>query len=130
VSSESIPTPEGRAGPAEFRASVRADLANALVRLNRELYGRGPTKAKAYVNEDVVVVVMEDALSQVERSLLAEGEADAVGYIREHTGEIKREPFVEAVERITGRRVRGFVTGFNLEPPMVIDTFALEPEAP
>jgi uncharacterized protein YbcI len=107
--------------------AVRAELATAMVQLNRELYGRGPTRARVSIAHDAVVVVLEDALTTIERALLAEGQPKMVGEIRERTGTIKREPFVRAVEEITGRRVRGFVTGFNEDPPIVIDTFILEP---
>jgi uncharacterized protein YbcI len=110
--------------------TVRARLATAMVQLNREFYGRGPTRARVSMAEDAVVVVLEDALTTVERALLAEGESRMIGQIRERTGEIKRLPFVRAVEGITGRRVRAFVTGFNADPPTVIDTFILEPADP
>jgi uncharacterized protein YbcI len=107
--------------------SLRADLATAMVQLNREIYGRGPTRARVSMAEDIVVVVLEDALTAVEQALLAEGEGRMVGRIRERTGAIKRRPFVAAVERITGRTVRAFVTGFNVDPPTIIDTFVLGP---
>jgi uncharacterized protein YbcI len=106
---------------------MRAELATAMVKLNREFYGRGPTRARVSIADDTVVVALEDALTTVERALLAEGEIQMVGQIRERTGQIKREPWVQAVEEITGRRVRAFVTGFNQDPPMIIDTFVLEP---
>jgi uncharacterized protein YbcI len=109
------------------RGTLRAELATAMVRLNREFYGRGPTRARVSMADDVIVVSLEDALTTVERALLAEGEIRMIGAIRERTGTIKRAPFVQAVEEITGRRVRAFVTGFNEDPPIVIDTFILEP---
>jgi uncharacterized protein YbcI len=109
--------------------SVRSELATAMVQLNREIYGRGPTRARVSISDDAVVVVLEDALTTIERALLAEGQPKMVGEIRERTGVIKKEPFVRAVEEITGRRVRAFVTGFNEDPPIVIDTFVLEPRA-
>lgn len=114
-------------GDRAVSGTVRAELATAMVRLNREFYGRGPTRARVNIADDAVVVVLEDALTTVERALLAEGEPRMIGQIRERTGEIKRVPWIRAVEEITGRRVRAFVTGFNEDPPTIIDTFVLEP---
>ena len=116
-----------RNGDHSVPGTVRSELATAMVQLNREFYGRGPTRARVNIADDAVVVVLEDALTTVERALLAEGEIRMIGQIRERTGLIKKEPFVSAVEEIMGRRVRAFVTGFNQDPPIVIDTFILEP---
>jgi uncharacterized protein YbcI len=123
-----VPAHYHRDGDHTAPGVVRAELATAMVKLNREFYGRGPTRARVSMGDDVIVVILEDALTTVERALLAEGEIRMIGAIRERTGAIKRAPFVQAVEQITGRRVRAFVTGFNQDPPIIIDTFVLEPD--
>ena len=36
------------------RGSMRADISNAMVGLKKGFYGRGPTKAKTYLNDNYV----------------------------------------------------------------------------
>jgi hypothetical protein len=38
-------------------------ISNALVRIQREYLGRGPTKARAMIRDNVVVMLMEDTLT-------------------------------------------------------------------
>src|SRR6185369_5444792 len=60
------------------RGSARSAIANAIVRLHAEHYGRGPTRARAHVAEDFVLVVLEDVFTTAERTLVAAGRADRV----------------------------------------------------
>lgn len=52
---------------------ARAEIATRIVRLHSEYYGKGPTKAKAYITEDVVVAVLEETFTKAERTLGARG---------------------------------------------------------
>ena len=61
---------------------MRAAIANGIVRLQAEYYGRGPTKSKAYITEDLVVVVLEESFTRAERTLVERGEKDAIQQIR------------------------------------------------
>src|SRR5258706_453589 len=47
--------------------SVAADISNAVVRLLSDYTGRGPTKARTYLHEDLVSVVLRDTLTKGER---------------------------------------------------------------
>jgi len=52
---------------------LSAAICNAVVRIQREFLGRGPTTARASVRGDIVVVLMQDTLTKAERSLAADG---------------------------------------------------------
>ena len=49
----------GGGPPRESGGSLRTQLANAMVGLKKQLYGRGPTAAKAWILDDYVFVVLE-----------------------------------------------------------------------
>ena len=53
------------------------DLANGVVAWYQERFGRGPTRAKAYLNSDYVLVVLGEVQSKAERTLVEQGDADS-----------------------------------------------------
>src|SRR3982751_6164354 len=59
--------------PDEPGGSVRAAVANAMVGMKKQFYGRGPTAAKAWILDDYVFVAMEGGLTRNEETLLATG---------------------------------------------------------
>ncbi|HEU4976750.1 MAG TPA: Na-translocating system protein MpsC family protein [Baekduia sp.] len=109
------------------RGSVRSAVANAIVRLHAEHYGRGPTRARAHVADDHVLVILEDVFTTAERTLIGAGHGDRVQASREAFNLALRERFTEAVETIIGRRVRAVLCQTHLDPEMAIQVFALEP---
>src|SRR5690242_8965497 len=60
------------------RGFARSAVANAIVRLHAEYYGRGPTRARAHVADDHVLVVLEDVFTTAERTLVAAGRGEHV----------------------------------------------------
>lgn len=86
------------------QGDVRANISRRIVQLHKEFYGKGPTKAKTYFNEDLVVVLMRGGFTQVEETLLQEGRGDSVMQQREDFQEVMLERFVEVIEHETGRR--------------------------
>ena len=64
--------------PHEPGGSTRAALANAMVGMKKQFYGRGPTAAKAWILDDYVFVAMEGGLTRNEETLLADGKDDLV----------------------------------------------------
>jgi uncharacterized protein YbcI len=110
------------------RGSARSALANAVVRLHAEHFGRGPTRARAHVAEDFVLVVLEDVFTTAERTLVAAGRADKVRETRAAFAEVMRERFCAAVEDAVGRRVRAYFSETHVDPEMAVELFVLEPE--
>lgn len=104
-----------------------AGVTNAIVRLHRQHYGKGPTRSKSYLLDDVLVCVMSDVLTTVERTLVAAGEHTKVRDTRFAFEDATRDRFVEAVERILGRRVLGFTSQILVTRDVAIEMFLLEP---
>ena len=102
-----------------------ADIASGMTRLHREYYGRGPTKAKTYIQDDLVVVVLEETFTVAERTLVDRGEIDAIQQIRRRFQQQMADEFTALVEQATGRKVRAFMSETHLETDVSVEIFLL-----
>jgi uncharacterized protein YbcI len=111
------------------RGHARSAIANAIVRLHAEHYGRGPTRARATIADEFVLVLLEDVFTTAERTLIAAGRGGHVIAMRDAFNETMRDTFVGIVEQATGRRVRAFICQTHLDPELAAELFLLEPAA-
>jgi uncharacterized protein YbcI len=111
-------------GPASGR--LNQDIANAVVRGHKRFLGRGPTKAHAFYRDNIVVVVMENNLTDAERRLAAAGDVDAVLAMRLRYQQTMRPDLVGAIERLTGLRVEAFLSGNHIGPDLAAELFVLD----
>jgi uncharacterized protein YbcI len=107
---------------------MRAMISKDMVRLQAEYYGKGPTKAKTYIVEDLVVVVLEESFTRAEKTLAERGERDAIQHIRRRFQQQMADSFTSVVEQATGRRVRAFLSETNIESDLSVETFLLADE--
>src|SRR4051812_20279068 len=107
--------------------SVRAALANAMVGMKKQYYGRGPTAAKAWILDDYVFVALEGGLTRNEETLLADGKEALVRSYRLSFQETMSTQTVAAVEEITGRKVLSYHSQIVFEPTRSFEIFLLEP---
>ena len=122
---QSTPAPH-RERPTD--GQVAAAISTAVVHAVGEYTGRGPTKARSYVNRDVITVVLKDTLTKAERRLVSEGNAPTVLQTREIFQQMMREELVASVEDLTGRTVMAFMSANHIDPDIGVETFVLEPE--
>jgi uncharacterized protein YbcI len=106
---------------------ILADISRALVRLYKESYGKGPTKARTYISGDLIVCLLEGGFVRAERTLRDAGRGDAVSDQREALQEVLRARFVGTIEELTGRKVSTFISGVDLETETNAELFVLEP---
>lgn len=104
---------------------MRAEIATRIVRLQSEYYGKGPTKARTYVVDDLVVVVLEETFTKAERTLVDRGEVEAIQQIRRRFQQQMADEFKAIVEQATGRSVRAFLSETNLEADLSVEIFLL-----
>jgi len=105
--------------------ATRQTIANEMVRLHSEYYGRGPTKAKVYADGDLVAVVLEETFTPAEKTLIGRGESEGIQDIRRRFQRVMADQFRAIVEQATGRRVRAFLSETNLEADMAVEVFLL-----
>jgi uncharacterized protein YbcI len=118
----------GARKPQQTGGSVRTALANAMVGMKKQFYGRGPTAAKAWILDDYAFVAMEGGLTRNEETLLADGKADLVRSYRLSFQETVRETVTAAVEELLGRRVLTYHSQIVFDPPRTFEIFVLEPQ--
>ena len=106
---------------------VLTAISDGMVGLLREFYGRGPSRAKSYYHDDLVVCVLRGGFSRVEETLLAGGRGAAVIQQRMEFQDVMRDRFTAVVERATGRKVIGFMSGNQQDPDLMCETFILDP---
>lgn len=107
-------------------ASARNRIANAMVGMKKEFYGKGPTKAKTFINDEYVFVVMEGVLTRNEQTLLAAGQHDLVRSYRLRFQEAMTDTTVSAVEDILGRKVLTYHSQILFDPDRAIEIFVLD----
>ena len=101
-----------------------------MVRLYKELFGRGPTKARTnYAGPDTIVTTIQNSLTSAERSMLALDEHQRVREIRMFFQHASEREFSRTVEEITGRKVWAFVSGIDTAQDVSAELFYLEPLA-
>jgi uncharacterized protein YbcI len=108
--------------------SPRGNISRRVVQLHKEFHGRGPTKAKTYVTEDLVVVLLEGGFTKVESTLLHGGRADSVAQLRQDFNDVMEARFREVVEEELGRKVQAFMSASHQEPDLLVEIYVLEPE--
>jgi uncharacterized protein YbcI len=105
---------------------VRAAISNAMVGLKKDFYGKGPTKAKTFLNDNYVFCVMEGGLTRNEETLIARGQEDLVRNYRLRFQEAMEDSTVEAIQRITGRTVIGYHSQIVFNPERAFEIFVLD----
>jgi uncharacterized protein YbcI len=112
------------------RGAVLVQVSNAMVRLYKEQFGRGPTKARTYwAGPDMLTVVLEETLTPAERNLAAMGEHERLRETRMFFQYAALSDFCDPVERITGRKIRAFISGIDTDVEgLSVESFVLHPE--
>jgi uncharacterized protein YbcI len=108
---------------------VTLQISDEMVRLYKDQFGRGPTRARSYfAGPDAVVVILEDTLTPAERNLVKMGEHQRLRDTRMFFQYATVEEFCEPVERLTGRKVRAFLSAIDtVADGLCVETFVLHP---
>ena len=107
--------------------SLAAAISNSVVHQLSEYTGRGPTKAKTMINDDVVTVFLADTLTKGERRLAENGHAERTLELRHDFQQVMREDLIAIVERHLGRKVIAFMSQNHIDPDLAVEVFVLEP---
>jgi uncharacterized protein YbcI len=107
--------------------SVRAEISREMVRLYKEQFGRGPTKARTeFAGPDIVICTLEHSLTPAERKLVEMGEHQRLRDTRMYFQHATEDQFREVIERLLGRRVRAFISGIDTDTDVSSEVFHLE----
>jgi uncharacterized protein YbcI len=103
--------------------SVLTQISNEVVRTLKESYGKGPDRAKAYLLDDVLLIVMRGGATTVEQTLLEAGEGDMVRNYRQLYQNHMGDRLIGIVERATGRKVATYQSQVLFWPFTSIEIF-------
>lgn len=119
--------PNDETAPGTDAAAVTAQISTDMVRLYKALFGRGPKRARTnFAGPDTIIVTLEDSLTPAEQTLAEMGEHQRLRDVRLFFQHARKEDFREVIERNTGRRVRGFISGMDTHNDIACEVFYLE----
>jgi uncharacterized protein YbcI len=102
-------------------------ISDEIVSLLHRYTGRGPTEARTYVHDNLIVCLLGDSLTKSEKSLITGGHYASVLDTRSLFQQTMRADFTEAVERLSGRKVIAFMSQSHIEPNYGLEAFVLAP---
>ena len=105
---------------------VAAAISTAVVHVFSDHTGRGPTRARTTIDGETVVVILQDGLTKAEQSLIEAGKHAEVLGLRRTFQETMRDDLVAAVERLTARSVRVFMSANHIAPDAAAEVFLLD----
>jgi uncharacterized protein YbcI len=109
---------------------VQLAVSNAMVKLYKKQFGRGPTKARTnFAGPDLLVCTLKDSFTPAERNLVQMGENQRLRDVRMFFQYATESQFRAAVEEITGRKVVAFVSGLDAGEDVSLEAFYLEPQS-
>src|SRR3954451_4430189 len=120
--------PRPVAADEQVDGSVTARVSNEMVRIYKEVFGRGPTRARtAFAGPDAMICTLENSFTPAERTLAEMGEHQRLRDVRLFFQYAREEDFRSTIEAITGRRVRAFVSGTDTQNDISAEVFYFEP---
>jgi uncharacterized protein YbcI len=106
--------------------TLHAAISHAVVGLLREYTGRGPTKSRTTIHDNIVLVMLEQTLTKGEQSLVSKGRADKVIEIRHEFQEAMREETMAKVAELTGRQVIAMLSANHVNPDLGAEIYVLD----
>jgi uncharacterized protein YbcI len=108
---------------------LRQDISNTIVTLFKQRFGRGPTSCRTYLESDLVVLVMSGGYTAGEQTMFEAGRWHDVRRARLAWQDSMEARFVEAIERLTHRSVKAFMSANHQAPDITVELFVLDGDA-
>jgi uncharacterized protein YbcI len=119
-------TPKPQEAARADRSGPLEEITRSVVGLHKDYIGRGPTKARTYINDDLVVCVLQGGFTTAERTLREHGREEFVIRQRQIVEEALRQPLIDLIERWLDRRVVGFTSAVQPAGELSTLVFLLE----
>ena len=121
--------PQEQQGNGDVGGSALMEITNVMVSLYKKQFGRGPTAARTtWAGDDALTVFLEETLTPAERNMVRLGEHERLRELRLFFQYASVREFCEPVERITGRKVRSFLSATDAEVDgLSVEVFVLHP---
>jgi uncharacterized protein YbcI len=107
--------------------SLTAKISTEIVRTLKESFGKGPVKAKSYLLDDFLLVVMRGGVTVAEETMLERGHGDLVRQFRQTYQNEMGDALVAKVEALTGRTIVNYQSQILFDPHIVLEIFFFDP---
>jgi uncharacterized protein YbcI len=107
--------------------TLQARVSSTIVRTMKDLYGRGPTRAKTYFNDEYVFCVMSGGLTRDEETMIRGGEHEVVRDYRLRFQSVIAPELIRRVQDVLGRKVISYHSQILFDPNRLIEMFVLDP---
>jgi uncharacterized protein YbcI len=119
--------PQPSTGSSLAGGRLLAAISTGIVGILHDHYGRGPMKAKTYVLDDIIVVVMRGSgFTPLEQTIMDSGEPDRVIAMREEFQRVMAARYTRMIEDLTGRKVLAFLSQAHVEPDITMEVFFVD----
>jgi uncharacterized protein YbcI len=108
------------------RGDLLLRLSNEMVRAQKRCFGKGPTSAKSYILDDLLITVLRGGITTAEHTLVDAGHEDQVRDFRQAFENEMAEPLTRIVEEITGGNVVNFQSQVMFDPDLVVEIFVFD----
>jgi uncharacterized protein YbcI len=116
-------------GGEEHGQSLLAQISNEMVRAQKQFFGKGPTEAKSYILDDLLIIVMRGGMTTAEKTMLEFGQQDQVRQFRQLFENEMTERLTDMIERLTERKVLTYQSQVMFDPDIVIEMFVFDSAA-
>ena len=114
----------------ERGTSLLSRISNEMVHAQKEFFGKGPTQAKSYLLDDLLIIVMRGGLTTAERTMLDFGHPDLVRQFRQLFENEMTGRLTGMVEEVTGRKVSTYQSQVMFDPDVVVEMFVFDEVTP
>jgi uncharacterized protein YbcI len=111
---------------AQGSSSLYMAISNTAVRLLREYTGRGPTKARTTIRDNIVLIMLEQTLTKGEQVLVDKGRSENVLALRREYQDSMRDEVSAEIANLTGRNVLAMMSANHLNPDLAAEIFVLD----
>ena len=115
-------------GRTDDGGGLLARISNEMVRAQKEFFGKGPTKAKSYMLDDMLIIVLRGGLTTAEKTMLEFGQADQVRQFRQLFENEMTERLTGTMEQLTGRKIVNYQSQVMFDHDVLVEMFVFDSE--
>jgi len=124
-----MPDPSGVPEPPHEQQEgpgLLASISRQMVQAMKKFYGKGPVRAKSYLVDDLLFVVMRGGTTTAEKTMLEADRADAVREFRQQFENEMAERLIGTIEQLTGRKVLTYQSQVLFDPDIALEIFVFD----
>lgn len=106
--------------------ALLTQISTAMIQAQKKFFGKGPTSAKSYMLDDMLIIVMRGGFTTAEQTMLEFGQEDMVRSFRQLFENEMTSRLHEMVEELTGRKVLTYQSQILFEPDVVVEMFLFD----